>query len=126
MRAQQNSHALEAPGDHGPAPGDVNPFLAGIAAEQRGQCKREWHGESGVAEVQHRRVNHHFRILQQRVQAVAVGNRSEAHHSARVHISQHAERAGHEIIQGEEKHLGPGQHHANVGHQLRMFFAVEK
>ncbi len=81
MRAEQNPNALEAPCNHGPAPRDVNPFLTGVSAEKRCQCKSKRNRKSGVAEVEHRRMNHHLRILQQRIQAVAVGQRRKPHHS---------------------------------------------
>ena len=35
MRPQENSAGEKSPGDHGPAAGDVDPFLAGILHDQR-------------------------------------------------------------------------------------------
>src|SRR5208282_1026597 len=37
MGAEKDADGLESPGDHGPAAGDVNPFLAGITAEEGGE-----------------------------------------------------------------------------------------
>ena len=73
MRAEKDSASEKSPRDHGPAAGDLNPLLARIAHDQRGQRERKWNRESDVAQVQHGRMNHHLRILQQRVEAVAVG-----------------------------------------------------
>ena len=63
----------EQPGHHGPAAGDVDPLLAGVAHHQRAQRKRERHREAHVAEIKQRRMDHHLGILQQRIQAGAVG-----------------------------------------------------
>ncbi len=51
----------------------MDPLLAGIFHDQRAQRKGERHGEPDVAQIEHGRVNHHLRILQKRIQAIAVG-----------------------------------------------------
>src|SRR5580704_49034 len=74
--AKKNADGLKAPGDHRPAARDVNPFFAGIAAEKRGERESERNRETGVAEVKHRRMDIHLRILKKWSEAFAVGQRS--------------------------------------------------
>ena len=51
----------------------MQPALADPAGDQRGDGEGERHGEADVAEVEHRRVEHHEDVvLQQRVRAGAV------------------------------------------------------
>src|ERR1700730_10833714 len=72
MRAKQDAYTLEAPGDHGPAASEVNPFFARIAAEQRGERESKRNGEARISGIKDRRMDHHLRILQQGLAAVAV------------------------------------------------------
>ena len=124
--AQQHADALKAPCDHGPAARDVNPFFAGITAEQRGHRKRKRDRESGVAEVQHRRMNHHLRILEEGIEAGTFGKPRDVHYARRIGGGHHVKRAGDEIIQREEKDLNTGERDADVGHQFRMLAAIQK
>ena len=126
VRAEQDANALEAPRHHGPAAGDVNPLLTGVAPEQRGQPKSERNRESGVAEIEHRRMNHHLGILQQRIQAVAFGEPRQVKHAGRIGASQYRKGRGHEIVQDQEEGLHAGENHAHVGHQFRVLLAVQK
>src|SRR6266851_1611301 len=57
MRAEKNADRLETPRDHRPFAGEVNPFFAGIAREQRGKRKRERNGKTRIAGIKIRRVN---------------------------------------------------------------------
>ena len=67
VRSQENAAGEEAPGHHGPAAGDVNPFFAGILHDQRAEGKCEGNGKADVSQIQHGRMDDHLRILQQRI-----------------------------------------------------------
>ena len=71
---QHDAGALEKPGDDGPAARGVNPAVAGRFRNQRRHGEGEGNREPHVAEIKHRRMNHHRPILQQRIQAHAVRN----------------------------------------------------
>ena len=126
MRAEQDADALEAPGDHGPAAGDVNPFFAGVAAEERRERESEWHRKAGVPEIEHRRMNHHFGILQQRIQAAAFGDSREVHDARAIGAGDYLKGRGDEIIEREEKGLDASEDDSCVRHQLGMPFAIEE
>ena len=51
---------------------DVNPFVAGILHDQRAKSESEGHSEAHIAQIKHGRVDHHFWILQQRIESAAV------------------------------------------------------
>ena len=126
VRAQQNPHPLEAPGDHGPAARQVNPLLPRITAQQRGQRESKRDGETGVAGIQNRRMDDHLRILQQRIETIAIGAQDPLQGPAGRSRAQYLKGAGDEIVQRQEKKLHAHQDHANVRHQLGMFAAVGK
>ena len=69
-------------------------------------------------------MNHHFRILQQRSQAVAIGARDVVHHAVRARRRKRLERAGNKIIESKEENLHAGHHHADVRHQLAVLVPV--
>ena len=46
--------------------------------DQRGHRERERDGEADIAEVEHRRMDHHRPVLQQRIEAVAVADIDDA------------------------------------------------
>jgi len=73
-------------------------------------------------------MDHHFGILQQRIQpsAIRLGHQVRAACARGGHRPDHAEGAGHEIIQDQEKYLYAGQHYANVRHQFGMLAAVKE
>ena len=71
-------------------------------------------------------MNHHFRVLQQRRQSVAVGTSDVIHHAIRSRRRERFERAGNEIIQRQEENLHAGHHHADVRHQLAIFVPVSE
>ena len=73
VRAEEDAAGEEEPGDHGPAAGDVDPLFAGVAHHQRAEGEGEGDGEADVAEVEHRRVDDHLGILEEGVEAEAVG-----------------------------------------------------
>src|SRR6267378_1431222 len=126
MRAQQNAHGLKAPRDHRPLASQVDPFFARIARQQRSQRKRKRNRKSRVTGIKIRRMNHHLRILQEWIQSVAVGASENLKRPIRSGGRQHLERAGHKIIQREEKNLHAGEHYADVRHQLPIFVAVNQ
>ena len=100
VRAEKDAAGEESPGDHGPAAGDVNPLFAGIVHDQRAQREGEGHSESDVAEVEHGRMDDHLGILQQRIQAAAVGAQR---------AFEQAEGVGGEIDEQQEKDLHAGE-----------------
>src|ERR1700716_4589916 len=53
--AEENSAGQKTPGDHGPAAGDVNPFLAGIFYDQSTPRKSEWHSEAHISQIKNGR-----------------------------------------------------------------------
>jgi len=96
VRAQENPDRQEAPGHHRPAASDVDPFLAGIAHNQRAQRERERHGKSDVTQIEHGRMDDHLGILQERIQAAAVG---------RDLAFENGERMGGDIQEQQEENL---------------------
>jgi hypothetical protein len=93
------------------------------AIQQRGNCEREGNREADVAHVEHRRVEHHAWILQQRVQVAAVRRRrqqslegvgGEQHEAqeADAHQAHHAEDARREILRQAAAEHGNGEHPA--------------
>ncbi len=77
VHAEHDAEGEEEPRDHRPAASDVDPLLAGVAHHQCAEREGKGHGEADVAEVEHRRMDGHLGILEQRVQAEAV-RRSDA------------------------------------------------
>ncbi len=73
MRAEKNADGEEAPGDHGPAAGNVNPFFARVLHDERAQREGKRYGKADVSQIEHGGVDHHLGILQERVQPIAVG-----------------------------------------------------
>ena len=65
-------HGQKQPRHHRPAPRNVDPLFARVAHHQRAQRKGKRHREAHIAEVEHRRMHHHLRILQQRIQPGAI------------------------------------------------------
>ena len=86
-----------------------------LAAQQGGQRKRECHGETDITHVQHRRMDHQTRVLQQRVQIAPVHRRRQ----------QTIERIGCE--QHEQQEAGGDQtHHTDhARHHLLRQMAAE-
>ncbi len=100
--SEEDAASQQSPGDHGPAAGDVNPFVAGIPHDQRPEREGKGHGRSDVAEIEHRRMDDHLGILQKRIQAAAVRAQRAL---------QQAERVGGEVHQREKKDLHASQNH---------------
>ena len=79
VRAKKNSAGEKSPGHHRPAAGDVDPLLARILHRQCAQSKGKRNSESHIAEIKHRRMNHHLGILQQRIQPVSIRRQRSLH-----------------------------------------------
>ena len=69
-------------------------------------------------------MNNHFRILQERVEAVAIHAGKRLKHAAGVHRGESLERTLDKVVQREEEGLDAGENHANVRHELAIFVAV--
>src|SRR6266851_3659885 len=68
MRAQKNPTRQEQPRHHRPSPRNMDPLLSRIPHHQRPQRKRKRNRKSDITQVKHGRMDHHLRILQQRIQ----------------------------------------------------------
>ncbi len=68
VRAQKDPARQKQPRHHRPSPRNVDPLLARIPHHQRPQRKRKRHRKSHIPQIKHRGMNHHLRILQQRIQ----------------------------------------------------------
>ena len=73
MRAEQLADAEKRPGGERPAARRDDPALVGAAREQRAHRERERDRQPDVAEIEHRRVGDHVRVLEARVESGAVG-----------------------------------------------------
>ena len=82
---------LERPGHQAPAAGGREPVVAGPARDQRAHSERERHHEPDIARIEERRVDHHRRVLQQRIQPLPVADVDDP-----VPLHQHGKRAEHE------------------------------
>jgi hypothetical protein len=65
----------EGPGRRGPGPRPARPGGVEAPASSAATANAKGHREADVAHVEHRRVDHHARVLQQRVQVAAVQRR---------------------------------------------------
>ena len=116
VRAQKNSAGQERPSHHRPAAGDVNPFLAGILHNQRRQREGKRHGNADVAEIQHGRMDHHLRILQQRIEPVAVRRNGARHQGKGV---------GGKVHQQQEENLNRRNNDGSVRHQAGVHLVAK-
>src|SRR5271157_72638 len=108
VRAEENADGEEAPGHHGPAARDLNPFFAGIFHDERAQREGEGNGEADVSQIQHRRMDDHLGILEKRIQSGAIGGERALHDGERVRGK----------IQNQQKeNLHRGDDHRSVGEQ---------
>ena len=114
--AQEDAAGEESPGDHGPAAGDVNPFFAGIFHDERAEGEGEGDGESNIAQVEHGRVDDHLGILQQRIQAAAVGAQR---------AFEKAKGIRGEIHEREKKYLHASQNNGGVREQAWIGFVAQ-
>src|ERR1017187_4712550 len=84
VRAEEDADGEEAPGHHGPAARNLNPFLAGILHDERAQREGEGNGEADVSQVEHRRMDDHFGILEKWIQPGAIRGERALHDGERV------------------------------------------
>ena len=98
--AEKDAHGEEHPGDHRPAAGDVDPLFARVAHHQRTESEREGDGEPDIAEVEHRRMNHHLRVLKQ-------GTEAEAVQGLRAGLDRERRRG--EVQDGQKEDLNSGE-----------------
>ena len=94
----------------------MNPFLAGILHDQRAQREGEGHGEADVAEIKHRRVDHHLGILQKRIQSAAIGAERPF---------EQAEGIGGKVDQREKENLHSGENDRGVGEEAGIGFVAQ-
>ena len=105
--AEHNAQAEEGPGHIGPGPRPARPGRVQTATEQRGDGKGKGHAKTHVAHIQQRRMHDQPRVLQQRIQIVAV----------RRHGGQQAgEGIGGKQRKGQKAH-GDGPHHRQHARQ---------
>ena len=97
-RAQDVAQAKNDPGHHAVAPRQGDPLVAQSASGQRGNREREGYGPAHQARQQHRRVNAHALVVQQRIEADAIGRRAGQRLKGR---SDEAQQQGHEA---EDRH----------------------
>ena len=114
--AEEDATGEKSPGDHGPAAGDVDPFVAGILHDQRAQREGEGHRGPDITQVQHGRVDDHLGILEQGIEAAAIG----AHGAL-----EQPERIGGEIYQSKKKYLHARQNYRRVGEQAGIGFVAQ-
>ena len=88
--AEGDADGEEDPGRRRPRPRPARPGRVEVAADQRGDGERERDREADVAHVEHRRVDHHPRVLQQRVELAAF-RRGRDEPVERVRRRQHEE-----------------------------------
>ena len=116
VRAEENADGEEAPGHHGPAARNLNPFLAGVLHDERAQCEGEGNGEADVSQVEHGRMDDHLGILQKRIQPGAIrGERA-------LHDGEWVRR---EIQNQQEENLHRGDDHRSVGEQPLIGFVAQ-
>ncbi len=125
IAAQKNSETEEHPGDHGPTARGANPVVTKLPRDQRRHGKGEWDHHTDVAQVKHRRVNHHRVVLQKRIQPVAV-RRAEGLHPRGRSEREFLKRVGNEKHQRRKEDAGAHQHGNNVRHKLAVLRAVQQ
>ena len=117
----------EDPGDQREAARGADPVGAGVAGDQRADRERERHREAHVARVEHRRVDHHRRVAEQRVEAGALGRRRRqrvervlpAHHQEQEEAGDHAEDGGGVRRDVAQRAAGQEQHRRGEQRQER-------
>ncbi len=115
VRAEKDAAGQKHPGDHGPAAGDGDPLLAGVAHHERPKREGEGNGEADIAEVEHRRMDDHLRILQQGVEAEAVGGE-------RSRLKR--ERGCGKDQQQQEEDLDGGENRGRVGGKAHIYLVA--
>src|SRR2546429_7887267 len=121
-----SSDLLEHPGNHRPLARQMDPLLPWVARQQRSESKRKRNRKTRITGIQIRRMNDHLRVLQQRIQSVAVGSRDEAHHATCPGRSQSLERALHEIVQRKKEDRKSTRLNSSHGYISYAVFCLKK
>ena len=112
--AEADAQREEQPAEHGPLLRALHPQLVAATEQQRADGERERHRQAHVADEQGRRVQHHARVQQQRVEAERhgaglglderVGARVEDHERGEHggDDAEHRHRAGRQPLQAVE------------------------
>ena len=126
VAAERDAEGEEDPRRGGPGARPARPGGVEPAVEQCRDGEGEGHREADVAHVEHRRMEHHARVLQQRIEVAALGDRGqqalegvrgEQHEGVEADADQahHAENARHHgLRQGAREHAHrqhPDGHH---------------
>ena len=114
--AQRDADGEKGPGDGRPRPRPARPCRVEPPAQQRRDRERERDGKADVAHVEHRRMDHHPRILQQRIQVASFGRGRH----------QPVERIRGEEQEEQESHAHPTHHRDHPGEQHRRQVAREE
>ena len=107
-RPYQDADAQGSPRGQGPAPGSPQPSRIQLAGDQRSQGIGCGYGPQRVGGKDDRGVDDHPKVLQQRIEAHALGR----------HNRQQFERIRHEDEQQRKESLRCGQYDHGVGSQL--------
>jgi hypothetical protein len=114
LAAHDDAQREEHPRHQRPTAHGAHPFIVKPFGEQGADRKGERHRHADIAEIEHDRMNHHPVVLQERIEALAVG-RHEAHP---------LERIGRKDQQHQEKERRAQQHRIDVGHDHLMALAI--
>ena len=127
LRTHGDADGQADPGGRGPGPRPARPGRVESAVEQRRDGKGKRHRHAHIAHVEHRRVEHQARVLQHRVQVLAVGrNLGQARKRVRCDQHEQQETHGHQTEHAEHtRHHHVGQlaredrhgHHPGAQHQ---------
>ena len=114
MRPEQLADAEGRPGDQRPAARRDDPALVGATGEECAHRERERHRQADVAEVEERRVRHHVRVLEARVEPGAV---------ERGHLRR--ERARHGDEEEREPDRDRGEHRRHPDDEVAGAVAID-
>ena len=112
VRSQKNPTRQKQPRHHRPAPRNVDPLLPRVPHHQRPQRKRKRHRKPHIPQVKHRRMDHHLRVLQQRIQPMPIRRQRPRLNRKRrsCEIQQHQKEDLHPSQNGRSKRRKPYIH----------------
>jgi hypothetical protein len=116
MHAEEDAGSEEQPGHKGPDARDLDPFLAGVAHHECSEREAKGNREAYIAQVKHGGMNHHLRVLEQWIQAVAVVWNGAP-------IQREGRRC--KVQYQQEEDLNPGQNGASIRVELHICFVGE-
>src|SRR5262249_2155071 len=114
--AEKNSDGEKSPGDHGPAAGGGDPFLAGGLHDQRAGGEPEGKGETKKSGTEQGGRENNHRELQERVESAAVGTHR---------TFKKTEGIGGEVHQGEKENLHARENHRRIGEEAWIGFVAK-